>query len=152
MVTSSSDGYSGPDSRAVMARLGHAGLAPFYLFAALAWLPDTSLQAFSERGFILYSLVILAFLAGSLWGSANVRDGSDKISRLLASNLLAVLGAVVVMLAAPLVAAIMLAVLHLAQLWYETSRPTSRWYLSLRRRLTWLSLPAYALLLGSQLT
>lgn len=134
-----------------MARLGSAGLTPFYLFAALAWLPDTSLQAFSERGFVLYSLVILAFLAGSLWGSANVRRGSDKINRLLASNLLAVLGAVVVMIAAPPVAALILLLLHLAQLWYETSSATSRWYLSLRRRLTWLSMPAYGLLLSSQL-
>ena len=134
-----------------MAGLGYAGLAPFYLLAALAWLPEPSLQLFAQRGFGVYSLVILAFLAGSLWGSANVRDGADKISRLLVSNLLAVLGAVVLMVAMPLAAALMLAALHLAQLGYETANAPASWYLSLRCRLTWFSMPAYAVLITAQL-
>ena len=129
-----------------MARMGYAGVTPFYLLAVLALLPNSSMQAFGLRGFVLYSLVILAFLAGSLWGSANVRYGSDKQIRLVVSNMLAVLGAVVVMVAAPLVAAPILAVFHLALLSYETANASSSWYLSLRRRLTWLSMPAYGLL------
>lgn len=130
-----------------MVGLGHAGLTPFYVFAGLAWVPGASVQALAQRGFVVYSLVILAFLAGSLWGSANVRDGADKTSRLLTSNLLAVLGAGVVILATPPVAALFLAILHLAQLRYEIANAAPGWYLSLRKRLTWLSMPAYALFL-----
>lgn len=70
-----------------MVGLGNAGLTPFYLFAGLSWVPIASVQMLAQRGFVVYSMVILAFLAGSLWGSANVRDGADKTSRLLASNL-----------------------------------------------------------------
>lgn len=134
-----------------MVGLGNAGLTPFYLFAGLSWVPIVSVQMLAQRGFVVYSMVILAFLAGSLWGSANVRDGADKTSRLLTSNLLAVLGAGVVILATPLIAAIILAGLHLAQLRYEIANAAPGWYLALRQRLTWLSMPAYALFLAAML-
>jgi Protein of unknown function (DUF3429) len=134
-----------------MTRLGYAGLTPFYLFAVLAWSPVAAYQALAQRGLVLYSLAILAFLAGSLWGSANVRDGADKVRRLVISNLLTVLGVLAVMFAGPLLALLLLAILHLGLLWYETSNRSSRWYLSLRRQLTWLSMPAYLGLAGAQL-
>ena len=134
-----------------MTRLGYAGLTPFYLFAALAWSPVAAHQALAQRGLVFYSLAILAFLAGSLWGSANVRDGADKVRRLITSNLLTVLGALAAIFADSLLALLLLATLHLGLLWYETSSPSSRWYLSLRRQLTWLSMPAYLGLASAQL-
>ena len=129
-----------------MVGLGHAGLTPFYFFAGLSWWPDPAIQSVARHGFAVYALVILVFLAGSLWGSANVREGADKISRLLVSNLLAVLGAAVLIIFDPLAAAACLLVLHLLQLWYETAQTEAGWYISLRKRLTCLSVPAYLLL------
>jgi hypothetical protein len=117
--------------------LGYAGLLPFALFALGVWLFDDYLQALSHRGFVVYSLVILCFLAGSLWGSAITYDGAAKLQRLLVSNGLAVFAALSVLTAQLLVASLLLMLGHLALLWYE--RNTSRfrgWYGRLRTRLT----------------
>lgn len=117
--------------------LGYAGLAPFCLFALGVWLFDDYLQALSQRGFVVYSLVILCFLAGSLWGSSINYDEAAKRQRLLVSNGLAVFAALGVLTAQLLVASLLLMLGHLAVLWYE--RNTDRfqgWYGRLRTRLT----------------
>ncbi len=134
-----------------MARLGYAGLIPFYLFAVFAFSPLSYLQEYAPQSFVVYSLAILSFLAGSLWGSSNVRSGADKIHRLIASNAFTVAGAFAVIMAGPLVAAALLAALHLLLLGYEARSPSAAWYLSMRKRLTWLSMPAYVILAGSQI-
>ena len=135
-----------------MAVLGYAGLTPFYGFAALAWLLDPGAQQLARQGFTLYALAILSFLAGSLWGSANVRVGGDKTSRLLISNVVTLMGVMVLIVVNPVLAAALLALLHLGLLYYEISHSSAGWYLQLRRRLTWLSMPAYVMFLASQLT
>jgi hypothetical protein len=117
--------------------LGYAGLTPFAFFALGVWFFDDYLQALSHRGFVVYSLVILCFLAGSLWGTAMTYDGEAKIQRLVVSNGLAVFAALSVLTAQLLVASLLLMLGHLAVLWYE--RNTSRfwgWYGRLRTQLT----------------
>ena len=124
-------------SRALMHWLGYAGLIPFAVFALGVWLFDDYLQALSYRGFVVYSLVILCFLAGSLWGTAMTYDGAAKLQRLVVSNGLAVFAALGVLTAQLLVASLLLMLGHLAVLWYE--RNTSRvwgWYGRLRTQLT----------------
>ena len=134
-----------------MAALGYAGLTPFYGFAVLAWCSEPDVQQLALQGFTLYALAILSFLAGSLWGSANVRVGADKISRLLVSNLATVMGVAGLIVLSPTLAVAALALLHLGLLYYEVAHAVPSWYLQLRRRLTWCSMPAYLVFLGSEL-
>ena len=129
-----------------MVVLGFAGLAPCYGFAALACLQDPSMQQLARQGFTLYALAILSFLAGSLWGSANVRVGPDKTSRLLISNAVTVIGVSMLIVLSPMLAAALLALLHLFLLYYEIAHSTAGWYLRLRRQLTWCSMPSASLL------
>ena len=75
--------------------LGYSGLLPFAGFALGVWALDGYIQALSMQGFLVYSLAILCFLAGSLWGSAPQHNESIRSSRLLVSNgvvIFAVLG------------------------------------------------------------
>ena len=55
-------------NRTVMLGLGYAGLLPFYGFLAGAWLLSDWPGAVSVQGFVIYSLGILCFLGGTLWG------------------------------------------------------------------------------------
>lgn len=117
--------------------LGYAGLLPFAGFALGVWVLDGYVQALSMQGFLVYSLAILCFLAGSLWGSAPLYAESARLPRLLVSNgvvLFAVLG---FLTAQPLIAAVLLMLGHLAQLWYELNTlARGQWYRTLRTRLT----------------
>ena len=72
-------------NRTVMLGLGYAGLLPFYGFLAGAWLLSDWPGAVSVQGFVIYSLGILCFLGGTLWG--RVQTGEEPlIARLLISN------------------------------------------------------------------
>ncbi len=124
-------------SRRLMNALGFAGLTPFVLFSLGVWLLGGYLQAVSLRGFIVYSLAILCFLAGTLWGSAIHYPERGKLLRLVVSNGIVVFAAVAVLIAQPLVCAFLLMLGYLATLWYEKgSSDQEGWYLLLRSRLT----------------
>ena len=73
------------NNRAVMLTLGYAGLLPFYGFLAAAWSLEDRPAAISGQGFIIYSLGILCFLAGTLWGRVQSFDAPHR-ARLLVSN------------------------------------------------------------------
>lgn len=119
----------------VMHWLGYAGLLPFYGFAALCWVP--ALAGLGARGFIIYSLTIFAFLAGTLWGSAIVREGRDKLERIVVSNLAAVLGTAAALIGETALSVALLGCAHLGLLGYEVSRDHHRgWYIRLRKQLT----------------
>ena len=53
---------------ALMRLLGVLGLIPFFAAALGSLFLDSLLLALSQRGFLVYSLAILCFLAGTLWG------------------------------------------------------------------------------------
>ena len=115
--------------------LGRAGLLPFLFLpvaAFLAWLPGN----WAARAFLAYSLAILCFLAGTLWGTARDLRGAHKARRLLASNafVLVAVGAVVLLPAAAAVAVLML--VHLLLAGYEQATAPSGWYLRMRWQLT----------------
>ena len=72
-------------NRTVMLGLGYAGLLPFYGFLAGAWLLSDWPGAVSVQGFVIYSLGILCFLGGTLWGRVQTVE-EPLIARLLISN------------------------------------------------------------------
>lgn len=119
--------------------LGFGGLLPFFAFVLGIWLLRDYPRALSQQGFIIYSLAILCFLAGSLWGTAMQRQGADKLLRLVISNGIVIFAAFSVLTAQAVIAATLLALGYLATLWYERgSGSRSGWYASLRLQLTLL--------------
>ncbi|AIS56900.1 DUF3429 domain-containing protein [Vibrio coralliilyticus] len=79
-------------STSIMFRLGYLGLLPFAL-SLICIVTGASLFGLTgEEMFISYSVVILSFLSGVLWGNG-IDHSVDKISRnaLLLSNLFAVM-------------------------------------------------------------
>ena len=117
--------------------LGYAGLLPFVGFALGLWLLEGYVHALSMQGFLVYSLAILCFLAGTLWGSAPQHVESERIPRLLVSNGVVIFAVLAFLTAQPLIAALLLMLGHLAQLWYELNTPMKElWYRRLRTRLT----------------
>ncbi|MEQ9396658.1 DUF3429 domain-containing protein [Haliea sp.] len=119
--------------------LGFGGVVPFLLFVLGIWFLRDYPRALSQQGFVIYSLAILCFLAGSLWGTAMQRRGADKLLRLVVSNGIVIFAALSVLTAQAVIAAGLLALGYLATLWYERSSGSrSGWYASLRLQLTLL--------------
>ena len=124
--------------------LGYAGLLPFLAFAFGIWILGGYLQALSMQGFLVYSLAILCFLAGSLWGSAPQQAESARALRLLVSNGMVIFAVLGFLTAQPLIAALLLMLGHLAQLWYELNTLLSgNWYRTLRTRLTLVAVASH---------
>ncbi|MFA0225697.1 DUF3429 domain-containing protein [Vibrio splendidus] len=84
-----SDYLETTQTRNTMAKLGYMGLIPF-LFGLLLSLTDS--QVFSLSGetlFITYSVVILSFLSGILWGNAIENFESQSSNKaLILSNVI----------------------------------------------------------------
>ena len=124
-------------TRSVMQWLGYAGVLPFAGFALAAMMSHGYLQALSQQGFVIYSLAILCFLAGTLWGSASLDTDAVPTLRVLVSNGIVVFAALSVLTAQALIAATLLMLGYLALLWYERhSAHNQPWYVALRTRLT----------------
>lgn len=51
-------------------RLGHAGLIPFVLLAAMVWLVDAELQPWAAMTMAAYAALIVSYLGGIHWGLA----------------------------------------------------------------------------------
>lgn len=120
-----------------MQALGAAGLLPFLACAVLVWLPSPALRELGLRVFPLYSLVILCFLGGTLWGTARELTEPVKSRRLLASNALVVI-LLVCYLFMPLLSALpVLLVAHISLLCLEHRQGLrAGWYWRLRCALT----------------
>jgi hypothetical protein len=117
--------------------LGHAGLLPFAGGALGVWFADDYLHAVSLQGFLVYSLAILCFLAGTLWGSAPAYPQNLRAARLWVSNGVVIFAVLGFLTAQPLLAAALLLLGHLAQLWYERNTLSrDDWYRAFRTRLT----------------
>jgi len=136
--------------RLLMQLLGWAGLLPFVLAAAAIWLAQGYPQALAQHAFVLYSLAILAFLGGTLWGrllpvlAADGEDGgpplpADAWLRALISNGVVLYAFVAVLTSQTFIAAGFLALGYLTVLWYELgSSDMAPWYRRMRTRLTLL--------------
>ena len=129
-----------------MSLLGYSGLLPFYASALWLWVPDLPGAALAAQLFIVYGVVILAFLGGTLWGNAVAHAAPGKHSRLVISNAVALFAAAAGMAGALVISGVLLALGQVALLLYERGigRPGS-WYLGFRTRLTLGVLPAHAL-------
>ena len=57
-----------PNDTALIRTLGHAGLIPFVLLAALLWLVKVELQAWVAIALAAYAALIVSFLGGIHWG------------------------------------------------------------------------------------
>jgi hypothetical protein len=128
----------------VLSALGFAGVLPFAISVAALWLTRGYAQALAQHAFVMYSLVILSFLAGSLWGNvlAELRSqpaswGRPALLRALISNGVALFAVGAVLTSQTFVAAMLLSIGYLAFLWYERAAVNwMSWYLRLRWRLT----------------
>ena len=111
----------------VTERLGYAGLIPFY-GAVLGFAVFTDYpQSLSVQAFIVYSLAILCFLSGALWGQAGHAAGKEQILRRIVSNGIVLYA----------VAAVLLMLGFVCLLWYEHRLgDMALWYGRLRFRLT----------------
>lgn len=84
-----SDYLAPTQTRNTMAKLGYMGLVPF-LFGLLLSLTDSQFLGLSgETLFITYSVVILSFLSGILWGSGIENFESQSSNKaLILSNVI----------------------------------------------------------------
>ena len=108
-----------------MVLLGAAGLVPFLATAAGLFVFDDLL------------LAILCLLAGTLWGETLPAPLEGQGATILVSNGVVLFAVFAMLTAQPALAALLLMLGHLAQLWYERqSLRRPRWYVTLR---TWLT-------------
>lgn len=99
--------------------LGFAGLIPFAAgLLAFLYLEDYP-KSLGQHAFLLYSLAILSFLAGSTWGWAQAKRSSDASIQLLVSNGIVVFAVFAMLTANPFWALILLALAYLVFLGYE---------------------------------
>ena len=123
-------------NRTVMLALGYAGLLPFFAFCAGAWWLNDWPAALSRQGFVIYSLGILSFLGGSLWGRVQASDNPDVI-RLLISNGIVLFAVISVLTAQAWLATLALMLGYLGLVGYERGTESLPvWYLQMRYRLT----------------
>ncbi|MCF7487332.1 DUF3429 domain-containing protein [Vibrio sp. A2-1] len=94
-----SDFMETTQTRNTMAKLGYMGLIPF-LFGLLLSLTDSQFISLSgETLFITYSVVILSFLSGILWGNGIENFESQSSNKaLILSNVIVLAAWVVVLL------------------------------------------------------
>ncbi len=123
-------------NKAIMLVLGYGGLVPFFAFCMGAWWLTDWPAALSRQGFIIYSLGILSFLGGTLWGRVQGVE-NPNMTRLLVSNGVVLFGVFSVLTAQVWLAALALMTGYLALLWYERgSEVLPGWYTTMRYRLT----------------
>ena len=94
-----SDYLATTQTRNTMAKLGYMGLIPF-LFGLLLSLTDSQFLGLSgETLFITYSVVILSFLSGILWGSGIENFESQSSNKaLILSNVIVLVAWLAVLL------------------------------------------------------
>jgi hypothetical protein len=125
------------EPKKIMQGLGLAGLLPFVATAGGIWFFDDLLLALSQRAFLIYSAAILCFLAGTLWGETLPEPVRGQGAAILVSNGIVLFVVFGLLTAQPVLAAGLLLLGHLAQLWFERQslqRPS--WYVRLRTLLT----------------
>ena len=133
-------------SRTLMHLLGYAGLAPFAAAVYGTFFFNDYAGALARQTFVIYSLAILCFLAGTLWGSAMHYPERPKILRLVISNGIVIFAVLGILTAQPVLAACLLMLGYMAILWYErNSSGTRGWYPDLRARLTWVAVGLHLL-------
>jgi hypothetical protein len=137
-------------SSTLIKSLTYLGVVPFFLAIYLTLSNDTFLEVEGTQWFVTYSLVILSFMAGTLWGQAVNQSVSAKRAA-LASNgvtliawfafLLVSAQSTLVMFALGFIALYMLERLIM----HNVTRPP--YYLGLRLRVTALVVLAHGVMI-----
>lgn len=136
----------------LMRVLGALGLVPFLGMALGTLLLDDLLRALCLRGFLLYSMAILCFLSGTLWGETLPAPARDQRATILISNGVVLFAVFAMLSAQPLLAALLLMLGFKTLYWYELRRlPRPAWYTLLRRRLTFGVVLSHLLFVGALL-
>ena len=142
--------FSESNPRDIINWLGYLGLIPFFVLSTGCWFFSSALRELAGDGFILYSLGILCFLAGTLWGTAQFLPESSRPWRLVVSNIFTVLAFVSVWLVNILEASFFLMISYFCIYQYEASKQHSRgWYIKLRAKLTFGVLISHFSFIGS---
>lgn len=124
-------------ARLTASALGYAGLIPFYAFLLGFALLEDYPRSLSIQGFLLYSLAILSFLGGALWGQARTVDPAEQPFRLIVSNGIVIFAVACLLTAQTTLAASLMLLGYLTLLWFERNVDgTEGWYPQLRFRLT----------------
>ena len=127
--------------------LGYAGLLPFLIILSVVWLLQNRLADLAPQAFLLYSLAILCFLAGTVWGRAQTTV-HPLARHLLVSNILVLFAVESVFVVADWIALISLTFGFLTLLWYEMRDVLiPSWYIAMRIKLTLGVVLSHALLL-----
>ena len=99
--------------------LGYLGLIPFAAAIVGFIFTRDYPQSLSQHGFLIYSLAILCFLAGSAWGEALTGEEADLTPRMLVSNGVVLFAVTAMLTANPFWALILLAFGYFAYWGYE---------------------------------
>ncbi|MBB3948617.1 cellulose synthase/poly-beta-1,6-N-acetylglucosamine synthase-like glycosyltransferase [Rhizobium skierniewicense] len=133
-------------SRKVSIILAYAGALPFWL---LMLAPETVAGFDTASAFVSYGAIISSFMAGTLWGRAQIEHGN--ILFMGVSNVLALIAFVTLVaglsLAALFVQLAVFGLLLVADFKSLAQRNEHRWYLVLRLRVTLLVAVAYCVML-----
>ena len=129
--------------------LTYFGATPFFLAIYLPLTQQPLLGVEAVQWFLTYGLVILSFMAGTLWGQ--VVNASAQVKRIaLATNIITLAAWFAFLLAGPVLVLLMLALgfiaLYLLE-WRVMDRvPRPEYYLALRLRVTALVVLAHWLM------
>jgi hypothetical protein len=117
--------------------LGYLGLIPFYAALLAFSLLEDYPRSLAIQGFLIYSLAILSFLGGALWGFARTLPQDAQALRLIVSNGIVIFAVSCLLTGQTTVASASLMLGYLALLWYERRvDSTDGWYPVMRFRLT----------------
>lgn len=120
-----------------MRLLGILGVVPFVLASLGSLFFDDLLLPLSQRGFLVYSLAILCFLAGTLWGEALPALKSGQRATILISNGVVLFAVFATLAGQLLLTALLLMLGYMALFWFERNLlERERWYTRLRGWLT----------------
>ncbi len=133
--------------------LTYLGATPFFLAIYLHLTQQSLLGVEAVQWFLTYGLVILSFMAGTLWGQ--VVNASAQVKRIaLATNLITLAAWLALLLAVPVLALLIMVLgfiaLYLLEWRVMDAIPRPECYLALRLRVTALVVLAHGLM-GLQL-
>ncbi|PWQ96468.1 DUF3429 domain-containing protein [Leucothrix pacifica] len=130
--------------------LTYLGAAPFFLAAGLSFAGNTFLGVTASQWFLSYGLVILSFMAGTLWGQV-INEQSHIKAIAIATNAITLAAWFTFLLGSPSLTLVMVALGFVALYLLEATfmKPLNKpsYYLSLRRNVTTLVVIAHGLML-----
>jgi uncharacterized membrane protein YidH (DUF202 family) len=133
-------------------RLGYAGLIPFIALSVLCLLSAGKLQQQATEALIAYGAVIISFLGAWHWSMAIHGTGRDAaLARMLYAVSPALMGWSAMLLPQSYGLVLIIAGLLITVIADRHWQVTFSWYLTLRRRLTFIATISVALALVSML-